>query len=53
MARMRRAWIEGWTGRRLFVALAAAAGLVLIAVTFSLNAVAMYVRYHARKRVKW
>lgn len=36
-----------------FQALAAAAGLVLIGLTFALNAVAMYVRYHARKRVKW
>jgi len=32
---------------------AAAAGLVLIALTLSLNAVAIVVRYRIRKRIKW
>jgi phosphate transport system permease protein len=32
---------------------AAAAGLVLIAFTLSMNAVAIYVRYHVRRRIKW
>lgn len=32
---------------------AAATGLVLIILTFTLNAAAMYVRYHMRKRIKW
>jgi phosphate transport system permease protein len=44
-----------WTSRpqEEFHRNAAAAGLVLIAVTLSLNAVAIFVRYRARKRVKW
>lgn len=32
---------------------AAAAGLVLIAFTLSMNAVAIYVRYRVRKKLKW
>lgn len=39
--------------RREFQVNAAATGLVLIALTFTLNAVAMYVRYQMRKRIKW
>lgn len=36
-----------------FHRLAAATGIVLIAITLSLNAVAIVVRYRARKRIKW
>jgi phosphate transport system permease protein len=36
-----------------FLTNAAAAGLVLIAVTLSLNAVAIFIRYRVRKRIKW
>lgn len=32
---------------------AAAAGLVLIFMTLGMNAVAIYLRYQFRKRVKW
>ena len=32
---------------------AAAAGLVLIAMTVIMNALAIYIRYHFRKRIKW
>jgi phosphate transport system permease protein len=32
---------------------AAAAGIVLIALTLSLNAVAIVLRYRLRKRIKW
>lgn len=32
---------------------AAAAGLVLLLMTLSMNAVAIYLRYHFRKRIKW
>ena len=32
---------------------AAAAGLVLIAMTISMNALAIAIRYHYRKRIKW
>jgi len=44
-----------WTSRPQaeFHRNAAAAGLVLIAITLSLNAVAIYVRYRARRRIKW
>jgi len=36
-----------------FQANAAAAGLLLIAITLSMNAVAIVVRYRMRKRIKW
>lgn len=36
-----------------FVANAAGAGLVLIAVTLLLNAIAILIRYRVRKRIKW
>ncbi len=36
-----------------FHANAAAAGLVLMAITLSLNAAAIYVRYRLRKKLKW
>jgi phosphate transport system permease protein len=36
-----------------FVTNAAGAGLVLIAVTLSLNAAAILIRYRVRKRIKW
>jgi phosphate transport system permease protein len=44
-----------WTSRPTsdFHANAAAAGLVLLAMTLSLNAVAIVVRYRARRRFKW
>jgi phosphate transport system permease protein len=32
---------------------AAAAGLVLIVMTLSMNAMAIWIRYHFRKRIKW
>ncbi|HXF66532.1 MAG TPA: phosphate ABC transporter permease PstA [Burkholderiales bacterium] len=32
---------------------AAAAGLVLVAMTLSMNALAIYIRYRLRKRIKW
>ena len=32
---------------------AAAAGLVLIVMTLMMNALAIYIRYHFRKRIKW
>jgi phosphate transport system permease protein len=36
-----------------FTRLAAAAGVVLIAMTLSLNAAAITLRYRLRKRIKW
>lgn len=36
-----------------FITNAAAAGLVLIVVTLSLNALAIVIRYRVRKRIKW
>jgi phosphate transport system permease protein len=44
-----------WVSRpeKEFVTTAAAAGLVLIIVTLSLNAVAIFIRYRVRKRIKW
>ncbi|HWP45172.1 MAG TPA: phosphate ABC transporter permease PstA [Blastocatellia bacterium] len=36
-----------------FLANAAAAGVVLIIVTLSMNAVAIFIRYRVRKRIKW
>jgi len=44
-----------WVSRpdQNFVVNAAAAGLVLIIVTLSLNAVAIIIRYRVRKRIKW
>jgi phosphate transport system permease protein len=44
-----------WVSRpdQNFVVNAAAAGLVLIVVTLSLNAVAIIIRYRVRKRIKW
>jgi phosphate transport system permease protein len=36
-----------------FSALAATAGVVLILMTLSLNAVAIVLRYRLRKRIKW
>ena len=32
---------------------AAAAGLVLIVITLSMNALAIYLRYRLRKNIKW
>jgi phosphate transport system permease protein len=44
-----------WVSRpeKDFLTNAAAAGLVLIVVTLSMNAVAIMVRYRVRKRIKW
>ena len=44
-----------WVSRpdQAFIVNAAAAGLVLIFVTLSLNAVAIVIRYRVRKRIKW
>lgn len=44
-----------WTSepKESFHRLAAATGLILILVTLSMNAVAILVRYRARKRIKW
>src|SRR5262249_804634 len=44
-----------WTSRpeQEFHVAAAAAGLVLIAMTLALNLVAIVVRYRARKKIKW
>lgn len=44
-----------WVSRpdQAFVVNAAAAGLVLIAVTLLLNAVAIVIRYRVRKKIKW
>lgn len=44
-----------WVSRpdQAFVVNSAAAGLVLIVVTLSLNAVAILIRYRVRKRIKW
>lgn len=44
-----------WVSRadQAFIVNAAAAGLVLIIVTLSLNAVAIIIRYRVRKRIKW
>jgi phosphate transport system permease protein len=44
-----------WVSRpdQEFVQNAAAAGLVLIVVTLSLNALAIVIRYRVRKRIKW
>ncbi len=44
-----------WVSRpdQNFVVNAASAGLVLIIVTLSLNAVAIVIRYRVRKRIKW
>ncbi|MBI4741025.1 MAG: phosphate ABC transporter permease PstA [Betaproteobacteria bacterium] len=36
-----------------FQANAAAAGLVLLVMTLTMNAVAIWIRYHFRKRIKW
>jgi phosphate transport system permease protein len=44
-------WID--EPKEAFHQLAAATGLVLIMITLSLNAVAIVVRYRARKRIKW
>jgi phosphate transport system permease protein len=32
---------------------AAAAGIVLIAMTLTMNAIAIYLRYRLRKHIKW
>lgn len=44
-----------WVSRpeKEFVTNAAAAGLVLIVVTLSLNALAIFIRYRVRRRIKW
>jgi phosphate transport system permease protein len=44
-----------WTSRpeAAFLNNAAAAGLVLVFMTLSMNALAIYVRYRMRKRIKW
>ncbi|HEV2884094.1 MAG TPA: phosphate ABC transporter permease PstA [Pyrinomonadaceae bacterium] len=44
-----------WVSRpdQAFVVNAAGAGLVLIVVTLLLNAVAIFIRYRVRKRIKW
>jgi len=44
-----------WVSRpeAAFHANAAAAGLVLIAMTLSMNAIAIWIRYHFRQKIKW
>jgi phosphate transport system permease protein len=44
-----------WTSRpeAAFHQNAAAAGLVLVVMTLSMNALAIYLRYSMRKRIKW
>jgi phosphate transport system permease protein len=44
-----------WVSRpdQAFVTNAAAAGVVLIVITLSLNAVAIFIRYRVRKSIKW
>jgi phosphate transport system permease protein len=44
-----------WTSRpdAAFHANAAAAGLVLVVMTLSMNALAIYIRYRLRKNIKW
>jgi phosphate transport system permease protein len=44
-----------WVSRpqREFHLNAAAAGLVLMAMTLAMNALAIYIRYHFRKRIRW
>jgi phosphate transport system permease protein len=44
-----------WTSRpqEEFHVNAAAAGIILLAMTLSMNALAIYLRYHFRKRIKW
>jgi len=44
-----------WVSRpgRDFAGNAAAAGLVLLIITLAMNAAAIYLRYHFRKRIKW
>ncbi|RPI47932.1 MAG: phosphate ABC transporter permease PstA [Betaproteobacteria bacterium] len=44
-----------WTSRpeAAFHANAAAAGVVLVAMTLSMNAAAIYIRYRLRKNIKW
>ncbi|ANA40769.1 MULTISPECIES: phosphate ABC transporter permease PstA [Geobacter] len=44
-----------WTSRpeEEFQLNAAAAGVVLLAMTLAMNAVAIFLRYHIRKKVKW
>jgi phosphate transport system permease protein len=44
-----------WTSRpeAAFHQNAAAAGLVLVAMTLSMNAIAIYIRYRLRKNIKW
>jgi phosphate transport system permease protein len=44
-----------WVSRpeQEFLQNAAAAGIVLIAITLSMNAVAILIRYRVRKRIKW
>jgi phosphate transport system permease protein len=44
-----------WTSRpeAAFHQNAAAAGLVLLLMTLSMNALAIYIRYQLRKRIKW
>ncbi len=44
-----------WTSRpeAAFQANAAAAGLVLVVMTLSMNALAIYIRYRLRKNIKW
>ncbi len=44
-----------WVSRpeEAFQSNAAAAGLVLLVMTLTMNAVAIWIRYHFRKRIKW
>jgi len=44
-----------WTSRpeAAFHENAAAAGVILVAMTLSMNAVAIYIRYRLRKNIKW
>ena len=44
-----------WTSRpeEAFQQNAAAAGVVLVVMTLSLNAIAIYIRYRLRKNIKW
>jgi phosphate transport system permease protein len=44
-----------WVSRpdNAFLANAAAAGVVLIVMTLMMNALAIYLRYQIRKKIKW
>jgi phosphate transport system permease protein len=44
-----------WTSRpeEAFAVNAAAAGFVLVFMTLAMNGLAIYLRYHLRKNIKW